>query len=160
MKDLKNHNTQTFTIHRSIDPFSCVAKVCPDLDLLWADGWNTCRGLGWVRSTSRSTSGAIFLYCHVGAPILQVEAFRTRWVFPATPGAVKNQQAPPDGREVSMWKTTKQMATSGDIDDDAEMRRPEVKQCRLRAVEKMDLMMGCLMGFLVRFFGVTPSVLF
>ena len=59
-----------------------------------------------------------------------------------------------------MWKTTKQMATSGDIDDDAEMRRPEVKQCRLRAVEKMDLMMGCLMGFLVRFFGVTPSVLF
>ena len=46
-----------------------------------------------------------------------------------------------------MWKTTKRMATSGDIDDDAEMRRPEVKQCRFRAVEKMDLMMGCLIGF-------------
>lgn len=54
----------------------------------------------------------------------------------------------------------KRVATSGDVEDDAEMRRSEVKQCRFRAVDKMDAMMGRLIGFFDQIFGARPSVWF
>ena len=66
----------------------------------------------------------------------------------------------PDAAGGRYKSTMKRVATSGDVEDDAEMRRPEVKHCRFRAVAKMDAMMGHLIGFFDQIFGATPSVWF